>query len=204
MTRKNSASPSITDPAGVDPGAAHVADQRAQHLGDAAAAGGRVDVPERASCQQLAPAIDRQPEALERFLAAITSSKRSGASVASSTSVRLIARPARMRAARRGSRRRGLGSRPRPASVRKPTVTCAGVAEHAHAHADRAGARRPHEHPGQRRPRDREPVAGAGHVGEHHRRLGGEVIDQPGLDGGRRAAHQLEDRRRRSRPRGRA
>ena len=40
------------DPAAVEPGAAHVADQRAQHLGDAAAERGRVDVPDRAGAEQ--------------------------------------------------------------------------------------------------------------------------------------------------------
>ena len=47
------------DPSRVDADAAHVADQRAQHLGDAAAVSGGVHVPERPPVQQLAPAGHR-------------------------------------------------------------------------------------------------------------------------------------------------
>ena len=54
------------DPARIDPTAARVADQRAQHLGDAAAVGGRVDVPERPRLEQLAPAGQRVLEGRER------------------------------------------------------------------------------------------------------------------------------------------
>lgn len=53
-------------PARIKPPAARVAEQRAQHLGDATAVGGRVDVPERPRLQQLAPAGDRVLEAGER------------------------------------------------------------------------------------------------------------------------------------------
>jgi hypothetical protein len=48
-------------PACVETGATHVTDQRAQHLGDAAASS-RVDVPERPLIQQLAAARDRALE----------------------------------------------------------------------------------------------------------------------------------------------
>ena len=48
------------------PTAARVADQRAQHLGDAAAVGGRVDVPQRPRLEQLAPAGERVFEGRER------------------------------------------------------------------------------------------------------------------------------------------
>ena len=57
--RKNSGVAADHHPARVDAGAARVADQRAQHLGDAAAVRGRVDVPERPPVEQLAPAGDR-------------------------------------------------------------------------------------------------------------------------------------------------
>jgi hypothetical protein len=52
------------DPAGVDSGALRVADQRAQHLGDAAAECGRVDVPEDTTAQQLVPAGERLTECI--------------------------------------------------------------------------------------------------------------------------------------------
>ena len=64
--RKNSESPVDHHPARVKPTAARVADQRAQHLGDAAAVGGRVDVPERPRLEQLAPAGERVFEGRER------------------------------------------------------------------------------------------------------------------------------------------
>ena len=47
------------DPSRVDADAAHVADERAQHLGDAAAMSGGVHVPERPPVQQLTPAGHR-------------------------------------------------------------------------------------------------------------------------------------------------
>ena len=47
------------DPAHVQPGAAHVADQRAQHLRHLAAERGRVHGPQRAAAEQLAAAGDR-------------------------------------------------------------------------------------------------------------------------------------------------
>ena len=53
------------DPAHVQPRAADVADQRAQHLGHATAEGGRVDGPQRAVAEQLAAARDRALEAGE-------------------------------------------------------------------------------------------------------------------------------------------
>ncbi len=53
-------------PARITATAARVSDQRAQHLGDAAALGGRVDVPERPRLQQLAPAPERMFKARER------------------------------------------------------------------------------------------------------------------------------------------
>ena len=53
-------------PARITPAAARVSDQRAQHLGDAATLGGRVDVPERPRLEQLAPAAERVLEARER------------------------------------------------------------------------------------------------------------------------------------------
>ena len=46
-------------PAPVDADTAHVADQRAQHLGDPAAMRGGVDVPEGPPFEQLAPACHR-------------------------------------------------------------------------------------------------------------------------------------------------
>ena len=51
------------DPARVEPGAADVADQRAQHLGDAAAVRGRVDGPERPAGEQFPAARDGVLEA---------------------------------------------------------------------------------------------------------------------------------------------
>ena len=53
-------------PACLAPTASRVADQRAQHLGDAAAVGGRVDVPERPRLEQLAPAGERVFEGSKR------------------------------------------------------------------------------------------------------------------------------------------
>ena len=54
-------------PACVTPTACRVADQRAQHLGDAAAVGGRVDVPERPRVEQLAPPGERVFEGRKRL-----------------------------------------------------------------------------------------------------------------------------------------
>ena len=63
VMRKNSAIALDDHPAAVDPGPAHVADQRAQHLRDAAAERRRVDVPDRVRAEQLVPRGDRLLEA---------------------------------------------------------------------------------------------------------------------------------------------
>ena len=54
-------------PAGVDAGALRVAEQREQQLDHAAAARGRVDVPDRARAEQLARGADAVRELLERL-----------------------------------------------------------------------------------------------------------------------------------------
>ena len=54
-------------PASVDAGALRIADQREQELDDAAALGGRADVPDRAAVQQLARTADAGGELLERL-----------------------------------------------------------------------------------------------------------------------------------------
>jgi hypothetical protein len=63
VTAKNPGVAGHDEPAGVDAGPARVADQRAQHLRDAAAARRRVHVPERPAVEQLTPAFDRALEA---------------------------------------------------------------------------------------------------------------------------------------------
>ena len=57
MIAKNCGSPLDHDPAGVDAGPAGVREQRAQHLGHAAAVGGRVHAPHRAAGEQLVGAL---------------------------------------------------------------------------------------------------------------------------------------------------
>ncbi len=92
---------------------------------------------------------------------------------------------------------RGVGERLRigdQAGVgEEPDGDLPGVAEDAHAHPDAARARCPHEHARHLGARDRQPRARARDVGEHHRALAGEVVDQAGFDDGRREPHQLED-----------
>ena len=80
-----------------------------------------------------------------------------------------------------------------PASVRKPAGDLAGVAEEADGHPHVARAGRPHEHAGHRRAGQRDRPRRPADVGHDHRRLRGEVLDQPRLDVRRRAPHQVED-----------
>ena len=74
-------------PSRIAPAAARVADQRTQHLRDAAALGGRVDVPERSRVQQLAPAREGVLERRE-CLGCEQRRKRSGSSGGTATSSR--------------------------------------------------------------------------------------------------------------------
>ena len=67
VRRKNSASPSMTTQRPSTPGSADVADQRAQHLRDAAPERRRVHVPDRARAEQLMPPRDRTLERRQRI-----------------------------------------------------------------------------------------------------------------------------------------
>ena len=95
---------------------------------------------------------------------------------------------------RRGQRvRQRLWIADQPAVDEEADRHLAAVAEDADAHAEAARARRPDEHALQRRAGQRQRLARAGHVRDHHRRLRGEEVDEPRLDRGRRRAHRGED-----------
>ena len=69
VTSKNAGVALDHEPAGVDPGAADVGEQRLEHLGDAAADGGRVDVEDRTAGECLAHGVRSAEEALGPFVA---------------------------------------------------------------------------------------------------------------------------------------
>ena len=124
-------------PARVEAGAAHVADQRPQHLRHAAAVRGGVDVPEGPPFQQLAPARDRMLEIRQALgredVAEALGVERRYRDVVQGHGASLLARRRRWRVDRSG-RRRVAGDRhdpagllratsPRSSALRRPTRT---------------------------------------------------------------------------------